>query len=58
MQISKHLRRERILRKISQRAGIETVNNSLPSAGGTTSNLTPDIIGQPSLQFEQSNPLP
>ena len=43
MQISKHLRRERILRKISQRAEKEAANNNsfLPGSGDTTSDLLP-----------------
>ena len=35
-----------------QCAGIEAVNDSLPSSG------PPEIIGQPSVQFEHSDPLP
>ena len=40
-QISKHFRRERILRKISQRAEKEAANNNsfLPGSGDTTSDL-------------------
>ena len=58
MQIAKHVRRERILRKISQRAGNEVNNNPLPGSGDTTSDLPPEIIGGPSVHFEQSDPLP
>ena len=68
-QIAKHLHREHVLRKIYQCARIEVPNNtekpSPPSSGVTTSDLQvppdPQVqanVGQPSIPFEKSNPLP
>ena len=66
-QIAKHLRRERVLRKISQRARIKAANNTRtpcpPSSGTGTLKLPPEPqvqanVGQHSIPFEQSDPLP
>lgn len=67
-QIAKHVRRELVLRRILQCTRAEAANNTLagnplsPSFGGGTSDLLPDSqvhvnIGQPSVSFEQSDPL-
>jgi hypothetical protein len=65
-QIAKHLRRERVLRKIFQRTSRidvanSTENPSPPSSGSGTSDIPPQVqanVGQPSVPFEQSDPLP
>lgn len=66
-QIAKHIRRERVLRKIIQCGRVEAANNtgkqSPPSLGGGTSDLPlePQVqanLGQPSIPFEQLDPLP
>ena len=61
-QIAKHLRRERVLRKILQRVD-NSEKQSPPSFSGGTSDIPPDHhvpanMGQPSVPFEQSDPLP